>query len=109
MRILTAALVGLATLGYGQTSPSFEVASVKASSLAKAADKRALEEHIEPEPNGLTMTSVSLRSCMQWAYDVRPFQISGPGWIETELHGIVAKAGGAVSTEELRHMLQTLL
>lgn len=106
MRIVT--LVLIAGLAAAQT-PSFDVASVKVSRLGKANDKFASAESIDPAPNGLNMTNVSLLSCIQWAYGVKEYQISGPPWLSVERYEIVAKAAGPVSGEELRHMLQTLL
>ncbi len=106
MRI--AALVLIAGLAAAQT-PSFDVASVKVSQLGKANDKFASAESIDPAPNGLNMTNASLLSCIQWAYGVKEYQISGPGWLRFERYDIAAKAAGTVSGEDLRRMLQTLL
>jgi uncharacterized protein (TIGR03435 family) len=43
------------------------------------------------------------------AYDVKPEQISGPGWLETERYDIVAKLLPGTNAEQLRLMLQELL
>lgn len=96
MRI--AALVLIAGLAAAQTQ-SFDVASVKVSQLGKANDKFASAESIDPAPNGLNMTNASLLSCIQWAYGVKEYQISGPPWLRFERYDIVAKAAGPVAGE----------
>ncbi len=90
-------------------APAFDAASVKVSGAARANDKSALEERIDTEPNALTMIGVRLITCIAWAYGVDEYQVSGPGWLESERYDIVARAGGAAPGEELRQMLQTLL
>ena len=55
------------------------------------------------------MRNVSLRSCIQWAYRVRGYQISAPGWLTSERYDIVAKTPSPAADEQLRVMLQTLL
>ncbi len=84
--------------------PAFEVASVKRS---------------QPEGGGMTMTSdlgrltlrnVTLRFCIEAAYHIKDFQLSGgPGWLGSESYDIDAKASGPAKDAELRLMLQPLL
>ena len=105
-RILMAVLVALAPAA-AQTS--FEVASVRISQFAKAGGEGSTRESVEPGPGGLAMRNVSLRSAIRWAYGVKDFQISAPGWTDSERYDIAAKAAGAVSNEQLRLMLQALL
>ena len=57
--------------------------------------------------DGIRATHVTLRGCLQWAYDIA--EVSGPNWIISESYDIVAKAEGPVPDGELRLMLQTLL
>ena len=82
---------------------TFEIASVRAS------EPGARGESVVTEPGKLTMRNVSLRSCIQWAYDVRSFQISGPGWLTDSRFDIAAKAAGAASDDRLRPMSRALL
>jgi bla regulator protein blaR1 len=67
--------------------PSFEVASVKASSGNRPGQ-------IGRPPGGrLTATNVPLAFLIQNAYRVRPFQlIGGPAWMTTDLWDVEAKA-----------------
>ena len=107
MRIQAVALFSALTVA-AQT-PTFDVASVKVSEAFKANDKSGLEEVIKPAPNGLTMTSASMLSCIQWAYGVNEYQVSGPGWLRNERYDIAARTANPVSPDELRPMLQALL
>jgi uncharacterized protein (TIGR03435 family) len=65
--------------------------------------------NITTSPDGLTMRNVTLSACIQWAYDVRDFQISGPGWLSEDRYDVAAKAAGPAPEDQLRLMLQTLL
>jgi uncharacterized protein (TIGR03435 family) len=55
------------------------------------------------------MRNVTLRSCIQWAYSVRDFQIEGPAVLTSNRYDITAKAPKPIPTEQLRLMLQALL
>lgn len=92
--------------------PTFEVASVK---VNKSGEMGA---SIRRQPGGrLNAVNMPLRDLVQFAFQVRPFQIEGvPGWAVTTRYDIVAKAaedipptmpGGAPAPEML--MLRSLL
>jgi uncharacterized protein (TIGR03435 family) len=87
----------------------FEVASVKPNRIASADGEGAPREKITASSGSLTMQSVSLQTCIKWAYDLRDFQILGPSWISSEKYDIAAKASSAVPEQELRVMLRALL
>lgn len=87
----------------------FEVASIKPNRIASAGGESAPREKITASPDRLTMRNVSLQTCIKWAYSLRDFQISGPGWIASEKFDIAAKASGPSSESDLRSMLRVLL
>lgn len=87
----------------------FEVATVKPNRIASAGGESAPREKITASPGSLTMQSVSLQMCIKWAYGLRDFQISGPGWITSEKYDIAAKSSGPASESDLRVMLRALL
>ncbi len=91
---------------HGQT---FEVASVKPAKGAAGNVKEGPQEKIAVDPGSLTMRSVTLRTCIQWAYSVADYQISGPAWLALDRYDIQAKAGTPASPEQLRGMLRALL
>ncbi len=59
--------------------------------------------------HALTMRSVTLRNCLEWAYEVRSFQISGPSWLADTRFDIQAKASDPANIGTLRLMLRALL
>jgi uncharacterized protein (TIGR03435 family) len=83
-------------------APGFDVASIRASQGGKGSG-------IETRPGSLTTRNVPLSLCIQWAYQIQPYQISGPGWIDDARFDILAKAGASVPDAELRRMMQALL
>lgn len=91
--------------------PAFDVASVRPSSNA-ANGLNQLNDGREPNhtsPESLTIRGASLRICIQWAYDIPPFQIEGPAWLKDSGFDIVAKAAEPVDDDHMRLMLRTLL
>jgi uncharacterized protein (TIGR03435 family) len=82
----------------------FEVASVR---LADPAD-RGNDHPVETAPGRLTIRSVSLFGCLQWAYQM-PGQTVAPDWLRDVRLDIVAKAASPVGDSELYLMLRTLL
>jgi uncharacterized protein (TIGR03435 family) len=81
-------------------SPSFEVASVKANQ-GGARSMRA-------NPEGIHYTGVTLIQCVAEAYQVNYSQIDGHQTI-ADRSDIEAKAARAITKEQSRQMLQTLL
>ncbi len=68
-----------------------------------------LGDNIQATPGSLTMRHVSFKECIQWAYHVFGYQVTGPNWIESDRYDVIAKAAGPAKEAELRVMLQTLL
>jgi uncharacterized protein (TIGR03435 family) len=55
------------------------------------------------------MRNVDLGECVQWAYGVGFYQISGPSRLDDERYDILAKASAPVPLNQLKFMLQDLL
>jgi uncharacterized protein (TIGR03435 family) len=103
-RTVFAALLTLAAL-FGQSDPpAFEVASVR-SVKSGFKDRKSMSV----EPGRLTYTNVSLQDCIQAAYGMKPYQISGPSWLDSDRYDIAAKAADAAPEAQLMRMLQSLL
>ena len=108
--LLTSALAAAA---FGQSAPAFEVASVR--QIQPAAAAPGMERHgpgretITVSPDGLIMRNASLRTMARWAYRVTEYQVTGPNWIGSERFDLTAKAGKAVTEDQLRSMMQSLL
>jgi uncharacterized protein (TIGR03435 family) len=85
--------------------PAFEVASIKPSNYQGG----PLRVTARVDADGINFSNVTARLCVQRAYGVKPYQVTGPDWINTERYMIVAKAAGPVSQDVILLMLQTLL
>jgi uncharacterized protein (TIGR03435 family) len=93
----------MAACAAGQTPAEFAAASVKSASAGTT------RGHWQTGPGSITMTNVTLRAAVQWAYDLKPYQFSGPGWMDEERFDITARSEGRVPTAQLRAMMQRLL
>lgn len=60
-------------------------------------------------PNGIVFTNVTLGDCIEAAWAIRPYQISGPEWLRSDKYDIMAKSAGKANRGQLLLMLQTLL
>src|SRR5579864_3352198 len=97
---------------FGQPAPpppSFEVASIKPFQMNRMAGRGMDRQNVRTSPGSLTMLHSSLSACIQWAYSVGEFQITGPGWLNSERFDIVAKAAEPVPDDRLKLMVQSLL
>jgi len=99
-----ASLLLTAGLAYAQTRPSFEVASVKP---VNPEDRRL---SFNLQPGGRVNLKGTLNKLVGWAYNIKPFQISGgPSWMGSDLFEITAKAEGTADHDRVLLMLQSLL
>jgi len=104
-RILAVALVALAA--WAQPL-KFDVASVK--KLNTTGPPGDIPRNPDPAPGHFHMTNVPMRMLLEWAYDLKDYQISGPDWIKIdERYEVIAKAAGPAPESEVRQMLQSLL
>ena len=101
----------VAALSCFAQAPAFDVASVRPSPNASNGLNQLNDgrEAIHTSPGSLTIRGASLLMCMQWAYDIPPFQIEGPAWLKDAGFDIVAKAAEPVDDDHMRLMLRTLL
>ena len=98
----------------GQTvdqSPAFEVASVK---LSPDQQTQRGSTGIPPRVTRgnqdiLTYTHVKLKGVLATAYNVVPYEIVGPSWLDEKFYDIVAKVPKGASVEQIPAMLQSLL
>ena len=108
------AIVGLIAVGVlyppssqaqSQAAPplTFEVASVKRRQPGSS------RTGVGTDPGRLTIRNATLKFCIGWAYGFKDYQISGPGWLDSEHFDIVAKPERGALEDRLRLMLQALL
>jgi uncharacterized protein (TIGR03435 family) len=105
-----------ATVAPAQTKPAFEVASIKPSAplgMAKlaAAVQNGEMPRIGPRVTGTRAEYIymALRDLIVLAYNVKPYQITGPDWLASQRFDIVAKLPDGASKDDVPKMLQTLL
>ena len=107
--VMLVVAAGCAVVARGQSpdaaTASFEVASIKVSDPSHVGAQVFL-----PGPGRFTALTATLKDLIQFAYNIRPSQISGgPHWCESEAYDITAKTAGAPSSDQLHAMMRTLL
>jgi uncharacterized protein (TIGR03435 family) len=86
--------------------PEFEVATVKPTPPSKDG---SMHLGVVPDPAFLRITGMSLENLIEWAYDLRPFQLLGPDWMKYERYDVVAKMPAGATQDQVPALLQTLL
>jgi len=89
-----------AATAFAQGKVAFEVATIKPAAPLDAAKMMAALRSGGQMPigphigvNRAEYLYMSLKSLIVYAYRVKPYQVSGPDWLEQELFDIVAKDG----------------
>jgi uncharacterized protein (TIGR03435 family) len=114
-KILAISLIGFACgVGHAQSSvrPTFDAASVKAAPPPDGRGGRRVGMMGGPgtdTPGRINFENIGLGAVIGKAYDVKYYQISGPGWFESERFNIIATIPPGTSQEQFRLMLQNLL
>lgn len=86
-----------------QAPAEFEVASVKPNTSGTG------NYGTTTSKGQIRFDNASLKSCIQQAFDVRDFSLSGPGWLDDARFDIVAKIPAGAPGNAIAAMLQTLL
>lgn len=100
----------LASAAFSQhpAAPQFEVASVKRDS--NGGPPGDIPRNMDSSPGHFAMRNVPLRYAIEWAYDLKDYEIAGPDWIKVEdRFEILARAPGPATDDQMRPMLQALL
>jgi uncharacterized protein (TIGR03435 family) len=108
------ALTGIAA--FAQTKPTFEVATIKPAAPLDQAKMIAAMQAGGKMPVGANIGTsqaeyiyMDLKSLIARAYTVKPYQITGPDWLQTTRFDIIAKMPAGVSKTDEPKMLQALL
>jgi len=96
-------------LAFSAKAASFDVATIKTSSLRPSGAEGSKRARIEYTPKSLMMRNVDLLECVEWAYDLPAYRISGPESMTREAYDITGKTDTPVAVPLLRTMLQDLL
>lgn len=112
----TVLMVLLAATAFGQGKLAFEAASLKpAAPIDNAKMLAALQSGgqmpVGPRigPHRAEYTYMSLKSLIVYAYQVKPYQVSGPDWLDQERFDIVATYPEGATKDDAPVMLQSLL
>lgn len=115
-RKITVGLALTAIAAFAQTKPAFEVASIKPAepidmakmvAAAQAGKMPKIGAHVDADR--AEYTYLDLKSLIALAYQVKPYQITGPDWMANARFDIVAKLPDKSSKSDAPKMLQTLL
>lgn len=122
--IACAGCIALSILAAGAQTPAdapeFEVASVKPAANPPFGGRFPVSGPVaallgfsggpgSKDPGRFTCAGVSLKMLLVRAYNVKPYQIVGPGWLDTARFDIAAKLPPGTKDEQFRLMLQKLL
>lgn len=103
---------GLALAQVPAGGPSFEVASVKPAEPINPVDIRSGKmPRIGMNVDGaqVSILGLGLQALVTQAFDVKPYQVSGPDWMQTERFDIIAKLPEGATQDQVPAMLQALL
>jgi uncharacterized protein (TIGR03435 family) len=90
------------------TALTFEVASVRPNPAKEPPGDIPI--NADRSPGHFAMRDKPLRFAIEWAYDLKDYQIAGPEWIQQdERYDITANAPGPATDDQMRPMLQALL
>jgi uncharacterized protein (TIGR03435 family) len=104
-------------LGFAQTATKaleFEVATVKqvappAMGGQTGGSRRTGAGVMSEMPDRITYEGVTLKAMLLKAYDLKPYQISGPAWLDDQHYDVVATIPEGATKEPVPEMLQHLL
>ena len=89
------------------TSPTFEVASIRPAA-PQTGRTRSLGG-VGTKGDRVTATNVTLRQLLQRAYNIRPQQVTGPSWLDSDRFDIMAKLPEGATNDQVPVMLQNLV
>jgi uncharacterized protein (TIGR03435 family) len=103
---IAAAFTGVcAVWGQSAAPMAFEVASVKQAAPNRGQARRRPTAGTDR----IDFQNVTLWYCISYAYGMKSYQMSGPGWLRTERYDIVAKGPEGTRRADLPKMMQALL
>jgi uncharacterized protein (TIGR03435 family) len=108
MRVIFEGIIGLLAIGavWAQPQvalPAFEAASIKPNKSGSGGSSS------NGSRGQIVFTNLTLKRLIERAYEVKPFQVTGPGWMEDVHFDIAAKYPPNTKTEDRPVMLRALL
>jgi uncharacterized protein (TIGR03435 family) len=114
VRTCAVSLILVCSLAFSQVpdNPAFDVASVKRAAPPSAGGGPLGSMGGGPgtaDPGRIAYRSVTLKQVLSRAYGVKPFQITAPGWLDTDRYDIIANVPPGSTKDQLKGMLQSLV
>jgi uncharacterized protein (TIGR03435 family) len=95
--------MALSSLAQDQAArPAYEVASIKLNTATRG------NSGVKEDKAQVIFTNTPLKRLIVWAYQVYPFQVRGPGWLDDVYFDISAKYPSDTKDEDRPLMLRTL-
>ena len=117
--VLAGLLLSVSASSFGQAtgaddSPTFEVASIKLSSLNDVAASARTRPRFQggpgtSDPGRLRLAPTGLRTLIEWAWNVQDFALVTPGGVNNAIYSIDAVVPPNTSRQDCYRMLQHLL
>src|SRR5580658_6801824 len=107
--ILCASFILAGTVAFAQ---SFEVASVRQTNLPGDGSPAGMKCSGGPgtsDPERLSCSNAPLKMLICIGYGVQFYQVTGPGWMDTDGYDIAARIPAGATREEYQRMLRSLL
>ncbi|MGH9476565.1 MAG: TIGR03435 family protein [Terriglobales bacterium] len=104
-----AALILLAACSVAAQAPAptqFDAATIKPAALPSGGLVRV---GMRLDPTRLTASNVSLKQLIQRAYNLKPYQVQGPDWLDSERFDVTAETEQPVTQDQMAALLQPLL
>ena len=101
----------IATIAAFGQQPAFEVASIRpaAQITPEMITSGKLHVGMKIDAGRVDIGFASLRDLVMQAYDVKPFQVTGPDWMAAQRFDILAKMPDGATKEQVPAMLRALL
>jgi uncharacterized protein (TIGR03435 family) len=114
LQTIPAVLLFAAGTLFGQApaaAPAFEVASIKPAGPLDPAKIMSGKMHIGLNVDGarIDIGNLSLKDLLCYAYNLKPYQVTGPDWMSAERFDVLAKLPEGASKDQAPEMLQALL
>jgi uncharacterized protein (TIGR03435 family) len=109
MRIAGLAVVLISMTAWAADGPVFDAASIHTADPGETGPGD-IPRNMDSSPGHFVMRNVPLRYCLEWAWDLKDYEVSGPDWIRNDnRYDIVANAPGPATDDQMRLMLRNLL
>jgi len=96
---------------WAQSAPaSFEVATIKATPPPEMAGGRVMiRVGCQNDPGRVNCSGFTVKDMLTRGYSLKPYQISGPSWIESERFDVTAKIPEGAPADKVPEMWQSLV